>query len=263
MINVKTFGAMGDGSTDDTSAVQSAINTVSGADAVYFPAGIYKLTSALIMNGMSVHLYGDGCRISILRWVSGGGLTYSTTDIAQTLIVSDLTLETEVANGGTAISGSWPSIGSSNNVGPAIQNVEILGATSSAYWTRCVDLANAFNGGMQNCFLSSQGNRACLHGIRLTGNSTDFRMANCEILFVDTGVEIVDTTQGVEIVNFFIVGVRVGIYCFMTAQQPLLNVSNSHISADAAAISLYDKPQASHTRKSTSSRWFRLGWHFP
>src|SRR5690348_17307591 len=161
MINVRTHGATGNGLTDDTSAVQSAINAVSGADAVYFPAGVYKLTSALIMRGISVHLYGDGGRISILHWVSTGGLTFSTTNIAQQLIVSNLTLETEVANGGTAISGSWPGISSSNNVGPAIRNVEILGTTSSAYWTRCVDLANAFNGEMHNCFLSSQGSRAC------------------------------------------------------------------------------------------------------
>jgi len=245
MINVKAHGATGNGSTDDTRAVQSAINAVSGADALYFPAGVYKLTAPLTMVGISIHLYGDGHRISILHWASTGGLTFSTTNIAQQLIVSDLTLETEVANGGTAISGSWPSIASSNNVGPAIRNVEILGTTSSAYWTRCIDLANAFNGEMHDCFISSQGNRACLQGIRLTGNSTDFRMVNCEILFVDTGVEIVDTTEGVEIVNFLIVSVRVGIYCHMSAPAPLLNVSNSHISALAAAISIHNKPQAS------------------
>lgn len=50
MLNVKdpAFGAAGDGSTDDTTAVQSALNAakVTG-EAVYFPPGKYKITGTL------------------------------------------------------------------------------------------------------------------------------------------------------------------------------------------------------------------------
>ena len=43
--NVKKFGAKGDGKTDDTRAIQSAINQVAGkgGGVVYFPAGIYLI----------------------------------------------------------------------------------------------------------------------------------------------------------------------------------------------------------------------------
>jgi hypothetical protein len=53
VLNVKDFGAVGDGSADDTTAIQNAINAlpVTGGD-VIFPAGNYKITAVLnIGNG--------------------------------------------------------------------------------------------------------------------------------------------------------------------------------------------------------------------
>lgn len=47
--NVKDYGAVGDGTTDDTSAIQSAINAANtaGGGTVLFPAGTYLISSAL------------------------------------------------------------------------------------------------------------------------------------------------------------------------------------------------------------------------
>lgn len=44
-ISVKTFGAVGDGVTDDTAAIQAALNAANGGG-VYIPAGLYRLTEA-------------------------------------------------------------------------------------------------------------------------------------------------------------------------------------------------------------------------
>lgn len=48
-LNVKNFGAVGDGSHDDTSAIQSAIDYVTSLQGgvIYFPLGIYKTTAQL------------------------------------------------------------------------------------------------------------------------------------------------------------------------------------------------------------------------
>jgi hypothetical protein len=44
-VNVKDFGAKGDGMTDDTQAIQLAINSLSGGGIVRVPAGTYLLNS--------------------------------------------------------------------------------------------------------------------------------------------------------------------------------------------------------------------------
>lgn len=69
--HVKTgYGAKGDGSTDDTSAVQAAINDAitAGGGIIYFPAGTYNLTSGLTVSGSaSIMFLGAGADETILE----------------------------------------------------------------------------------------------------------------------------------------------------------------------------------------------------
>jgi hypothetical protein len=57
-INVLDYGAVGDGITDDTVAIQAAIDASNGTR-VYFPSGTYVISSPLYMDG-GTHIYGDG-----------------------------------------------------------------------------------------------------------------------------------------------------------------------------------------------------------
>lgn len=47
MVNVKDFGAIGNGTTDDTMALQSALNKAYLGGEVFFPIGTYKITKEL------------------------------------------------------------------------------------------------------------------------------------------------------------------------------------------------------------------------
>lgn len=68
-LNVKNFGAVGDGTTDDTAAVQAAIVAAAGA-ALYFPgADGYLVTDDLAFEDNSLYL-GDGEGSSLLFKVS-------------------------------------------------------------------------------------------------------------------------------------------------------------------------------------------------
>ena len=57
-VSVKDFGATGDGTTDDTSAIQAALNAGQNG-AVYFPTGTYIVSSALTVNSFT-HVFGSG-----------------------------------------------------------------------------------------------------------------------------------------------------------------------------------------------------------
>ena len=77
-VSVKDFGAVGDGVTDDTAAIQAAIDAVfdSGGGVVFFPAGTY-ITTDRIYNKSKVFLEGTG-RGSLLSNTStaSGGSTF-------------------------------------------------------------------------------------------------------------------------------------------------------------------------------------------
>lgn len=62
VVNVKDYGAAGDGVTNDTTAIQAAVNAA-GNKALYFPAGRYLVSSAVVFpSGSSAvrKVYGDG-----------------------------------------------------------------------------------------------------------------------------------------------------------------------------------------------------------
>lgn len=61
-VSVKDFGAVGNGVDDDTSAIQTAIDT---GQPVYIPAGIYKITASLQLSGLNT-IYGDGSQKTTL-----------------------------------------------------------------------------------------------------------------------------------------------------------------------------------------------------
>jgi hypothetical protein len=63
--NVKDFGARGNGSTNDTAAIQAAVNR---GGHIFFPGGIYNISSPILVSGSeaSVRLTGESC---ILEWV--------------------------------------------------------------------------------------------------------------------------------------------------------------------------------------------------
>lgn len=50
VVNVKDFGAIGDGVHDDTTEIQAALNAIANGPSgavLYLPAGVYRITSPL------------------------------------------------------------------------------------------------------------------------------------------------------------------------------------------------------------------------
>ncbi|MBA4536963.1 hypothetical protein H1Z61_07345 [Bacillus aquiflavi] len=68
MLSVKDFGAKGDGITDDTYAIQQALNQ---RKSVYLPAGDYRISDTLVVP-TGTRMYGDGVYATkIVQWRDG------------------------------------------------------------------------------------------------------------------------------------------------------------------------------------------------
>jgi Pectate lyase superfamily protein len=86
-IGVKDFGAVGNGSTDDTAAIQAAFTSaVTNRHGVYIPAGKYKITDTLWLTTQgstfqTIRVFGDGMGYSpatggpYTTWLDGSTIT--------------------------------------------------------------------------------------------------------------------------------------------------------------------------------------------
>lgn len=81
VFNVRQYGATGDGSTNDTAAIQAAINAVPTlGGVVYFPAGQYKITAAITVRSR-LRLVGDGDAASIITQTSTSADGFTGVDV--------------------------------------------------------------------------------------------------------------------------------------------------------------------------------------
>lgn len=134
--NVKQFGAIGNGTTDDTVAIQLAIshslsdpNPSTRSVDLFFPPGIYKVSSPISMSGNNVSLIGSGLGSTVILNTAtsgdilqiGNGVAASTNVIG----VSNLQLYGNT----TRTSGASLNINQANNV-----------------FVRNIGISNYFNG---------------------------------------------------------------------------------------------------------------------
>ena len=80
-VNVKDYGAIGDGTTDDTDAIQTALDT---GQRVFIPTGNYKITSSLYPGAYDQVILGEGMNSTIIVptgaincFIDNPGLTYT------------------------------------------------------------------------------------------------------------------------------------------------------------------------------------------
>ncbi|MBY5926246.1 MULTISPECIES: glycosyl hydrolase family 28-related protein [unclassified Halomonas] len=89
-INVKDYGAVADGVTDDGPAIATAIEAAGIGQTVYFPCGVYLISAPLLINKV-VSLKGDGSRSTELVFLQGGITLGTTTDTGRdTAVISEL-----------------------------------------------------------------------------------------------------------------------------------------------------------------------------
>jgi len=255
-LNVKDFGAVGDGVTDDTSAVGEAIAALpSGSSSIYFPEGSYLLSAQLTIADKPVSISGDGIGVSILKWSSGStssGISISQSSDAYATTISNLSFHTELVATGTAISvdGTGQLSGGiiQNRINPRtiIENIDIRGNISpnTDGWATGILYTNVIHTRTSNVsiignFSGSQPNIQSASGIVLTGDGapTEHSIFGCNVFYVQKAVNITGTVEGVYLTHCNLVAVKNGVdWDSDNAAPPQLSVNNCHMNIYDVAV---------------------------
>lgn len=156
-VSVKDFGAIGNGSTDDTTAIQTAITAVQGTSvALHFPSGTYKVSSTLNVTG-ALSIIGESRYGTSFIWTS------TTLNVLSIASDSQFTCEKTIFNG--------PLLGTAGNIislnGSATQNI-------GSIFRDC-----AFSGGYNHI---------------ATGTASDWSIENCLFSnYISYGLYVSDT----------------------------------------------------------------------
>jgi hypothetical protein len=138
LVSVRDFGATGDGTTDDTTAIQAAIYYAqTNGGCVYLPAGIYVISSSLnvqINSGglplLRPSIRGDGAgATTILQTANASGIVVTgyVSNPADYMDLEDFTLQSN------AVGGYGNGISFSDSAFVNIDNVEVLGWETGVY----------------------------------------------------------------------------------------------------------------------------------
>lgn len=92
-VNVKWFGAVGDGISDDTDSILAAME-VAGTKFLYFPAGFYRVTRGIVVT-RPIRWVGEGMRSQIF---ADGNFSCLTASDLRDLIIDDITLVSNNTN---------------------------------------------------------------------------------------------------------------------------------------------------------------------
>jgi len=200
--NVRDYGAVGDGSTDDTAAINNAIADINsaGRGILYFPPGTYKIGSvspyALTTITVPCEIIGGGIQTtSIIQWNTASNII--TISTGNQCIVKDITLSTNTSTTGNGVD---ISNGSSFNQRSIIENVNITGTNIG------LNLTEAF-GVIQNCTIG------CTTSISLQNPANPDESAGtiygCQL--TGTNASIALACDGVQINNNYFYGGNYGI----------------------------------------------------
>lgn len=155
-INVKQRGAVGDGSTDDTAALQAAIDAVGAGGVLYVPSGTYKTTTALNLRD-KIAIRGDGDGVSVINQTSTSAGVFAGTDVDR-VELADLKLQGPGSGTGT---GLRLELGSN----PHVEYLDLCRVTVAGFGVDGIDVENPIVSRLSRVTAQSNGR----YGINLHG----------------------------------------------------------------------------------------------
>lgn len=153
-VRATVYGATGDGSTDDTSAIQAAIDDANadGGGIVFFPAGVYRITAPLTL------------KIQVALWGANA-------------LASSISIDHATSNGITVSAGS-------SGLSTSIRGLKIAPSQSNSGKHIVVESGTIVH--VQDCTVGSNTNTTGMC-VSIANAATLVRVTDCEILHAGTG----------------------------------------------------------------------------
>lgn len=194
IFNVKHYGAVGDGTTDDTAAINLAIADLTDQATLFFPPGKYKTTSRLLINTIdSVSVRGQSATILPTQ-----------ADSAQAVFIDadhSITVEGITIDATNSVETDTIVVLRNAVYGCSIHNLHIINA--SGY---CLDIdgisndpAEASNSDGVGLALTNCSFAYSIGGVRMGNTEANeyWTINNCTFTHLDTGLYLKDAGNGV------------------------------------------------------------------
>lgn len=281
VVNVKDFGAIGDGVTDDSSAIQSAVTAAGQSKKVYIPSGKYYCASSITSN-LATSFSGDGISETILLF-NGNGFIITPSNDDGSVEINNIAFHKKIgAVSGTAIKYD----GSNQIVSGNIQNrsnprfyfnnisIKGDGDSTNSGWLNGIVIQSGIHGicdgihfdGLATSLSNPLSSKAI--SFEGSGNGAEFIVNNSWVLGCDKAI-YADKQEGVfvSMCNFIVVNYGIYIENSDALENPQLNATNCHINANNTCIFLSKQSQANisnnllYFRESGTSNGVGIGLH--
>lgn len=197
-ISVKSYGAKGDGVTDDTNAIKSALNDLVPAvgGTIYFPTGTYIISETILIGG-NVTIYGDGVFNSLIKLADNSNCNIISNDentIMYYIKIHDIGLDGNAQNN---TSGSGILLHNASD--SQIYNVRIANFKDDGIHFTANDYSLAPM--IYNCFIRGENDYTTGSGIFCDGAVTDVFINNVDIGWCSTAGINLTASNGSSIIN--------------------------------------------------------------
>lgn len=197
-ISVKSYGAKGDGVTDDTNAIKSALNDLVPAvgGTIYFPTGTYIISETILIGG-NVTIYGDGVFNSLIKLADNSNCNIISNDentIMYYIKIHDIGLDGNAQNN---TSGSGILLHNASD--SQIYNVRIANFKDDGIHFTANDYSLAPM--IYNCFIRGENDYTTGSGIFCDGEVTDVFINNVDIGWCGTAGINLTSSNGSSIIN--------------------------------------------------------------
>lgn len=193
IVSIKDFGAVGDGTTDDTSAIQAALNS---GKILFIPQGTYLCTSPLTSASKNVVMFGHSKTESVLLFQSTSGLDFSfdiipSVNIPNSVELYDFTVKPATSISGTGVSLVWTDRIAQPRMS-AIVDITISVNDNALAFTNGLEVVNCFQGDFSysNILGGSTG-----IGV-LLDSCVSIHFIKVEIVGFETGFKTIDSFPG-------------------------------------------------------------------